>query len=151
MNQYLEKLVRNKAEILLGLFSVSLLPAIYIAEKSLGEMLCQYSQQLAIRLIGMLLIFLVVALAYSVHFYKIAKSVPNIDDYTYVKDPGYFVKNKTSQHFCNPCLVDKHIASPLSVHHIDGLKCRLCGEIYIDPKSEHAAFAEYCEKKNLIQ
>jgi len=39
--------------------------------------------------------------------------------------------------------------SVLPIHHRDGLKCRLCGEIYISPTSESATWADY--QDNYVQ
>lgn len=79
---------------------------------------------------------------FAYRFYKKTYVKPPSGGYTFQPDPGYYIHEKTKGHYCNPCLAQGY-ASRLSIHHIDGLKCRLCGEIYIDPKSQHAAFVEY--------
>ena len=79
------------------------------------------------------------------HYRKKSLVLPPSGGYEFAPDPGYYVHKKNGGHFCNPCLANG-FASRLSIHHIDGLKCRLCGEVYIDPKSQHAAFAEYAKQ-----
>jgi len=93
-------------------------------------------------LLGML--FLLSAfLAYR--FYRKTYIKPPSGGYLFVVDPGYYIHKKTKGHFCNPCLA-KGYASRLSIHSEDGLKCRLCGEVYISASSETAAFIEYTKK-----
>jgi len=83
----------------------------------------------------------------AIVYYRKSYVKPPAGGYSFCVDPGYYIHIKTGGHYCNPCL-SKGFASRLSIHHIDGLKCRLCREVYIDPKSEHAAFAAYCENNH---
>lgn len=91
---------------------------------------------------GILAILFLTCIVLAFIFYRKTYVKPPSGGYTFQPDPGYYIHNKTKGHYCNPCLA-KGYASRLSIHHIDGLKCRLCGEIYIDQKSGRAAFAEY--------
>jgi hypothetical protein len=78
-------------------------------------------------------------------FYRKTHVKPPSGGYLFVVDPGYYYHIKTGGHFCNPCLA-KGFASRLSLHHEDGLKCRLCGEVYISPTASSAAFLDYMDK-----
>jgi hypothetical protein len=77
-------------------------------------------------------------------FYRKTYVKPPSGGYTFFPDPGYYIHNKNKGHYCNPCLA-KGYASRLSIHAEDGLKCRLCGEIYISASSETAAFVQYAK------
>jgi len=94
--------------------------------------------------ISLLLLAFVVSFGFMVHYRRKSFVLPPSGGYEFFPDPGYYINKKNSGHYCNPCL-SKGYASRLSIHHEDGLKCRSCGEIYIDAKSEQAAFAEYAK------
>ena len=93
-------------------------------------------------LIGILTILFLTTLVFAFIFYQKTYVKPPSGGYIFYPDPGYYMNKKTKGHYCNPCLA-KGYASRLSIHHEDGLKCRLCGEIYISPQSYSAAFNEY--------
>ena len=79
-------------------------------------------------------------------FYRKTHIKPPSGGYVFKPDPGYYIHKKTKGHYCNPCL-SRGFSSRLSIHHKDGLKCRLCGEIYISPTSEEAAFIGYIKEQ----
>lgn len=91
---------------------------------------------------SLLFIACVVSFGFLIHYRRKSFVLPPSGGYEFCPDPGYYINKKNGGHYCNPCL-SRGYASRLSIHHEDGLKCRTCSEIYIDPKSEQAAFAEY--------
>lgn len=96
-------------------------------------------------LIGILTILFLTATIFAFIFYRKTYVKPPSGGYLFIVDPGYYYHKKTKGHYCNPCLA-KGFASRLSIHHEDGLKCRLCGEIYISPTASSAAFMAYLDK-----
>lgn len=56
-------------------------------------------------------------------------SKPNLDDYDYIEDPGYYVHKRTKDKYCGNC-IDKHDKlHRLSFHAQKGLICRPCGNL----------------------
>jgi hypothetical protein len=96
-------------------------------------------------IIGILTILFLTSLVSAFIFYRKTYVKPPSGGYTFQPDPGFYIHDKTKGHYCNPCLA-KGYASRLSIHHEDGLKCRLCGEVYISQSSQTAAFKEYAKK-----
>jgi len=99
--------------------------------------------------LSLLLFAFVTSFGFMVYYRRKSFVLPPSGGYEFCPDPGYYINKKNGGHYCNPCL-SKGYASRLSIHHIDGLKCRTCGEVYIDPKSEQAAFAEYAKKNGNV-
>ena len=59
---------------------------------------------------------------------------PNLKDYDYIEDPGYYVHKMTKDKYCGNC-IDKHDKLyRLSMHPEKGLICRPCQNIYIPLK-----------------
>ena len=65
-----------------------------------------------------------IALSRKVH------AKPNLKDYDYIEDPGYYVHKTTKEKYCGNC-IDKHDKlHRLSIHPEYGLMCRPCGNPY---------------------
>ena len=94
--------------------------------------------------LSLLSLAFVASLGFMVYYRRKSFVLPPSGGYEFCPDPGYYINKKNGGHYCNPCL-SKGYASRLSIHHIDGLKCRFCGEVYINPNSEQAAFKEYAK------
>lgn len=88
---------------------------------------------------GLFLAFLAL-LIYTVILYRRMAARVKLSDFYFVEDPGYYVSKKDGGKYCVACLA-KGAASRLSFHHEDGLKCRVCGQVYISPQAYTAAFA----------
>lgn len=57
-------------------------------------------------------------------------SKPDLKDYDYIEDPGYYVHKTTNDKYCGNC-IDKHgKLHRLSIHPERGLMCRPCGNPY---------------------
>ena len=67
---------------------------------------------------------------------------PNLDDYEYIEDPGFYIHKKTKGKYCGNC-VDKHDKlHRLSFDAQKGLICRPCGNIYISPQDYQSAWKQ---------
>ncbi len=99
-------------------------------------------EKIDLYVISLLFLAFFTSFGFMIHYRRKSFVLPPSGGYEFRPDPGYYINKKNGGHYCNPCL-SKGYASRLSIHHEDGLKCRNCGEVYIDPASEHAAFAEY--------
>jgi hypothetical protein len=59
---------------------------------------------------------------------------PNLKDYDYIENPGYYVHKTTKDKYCGNC-IDKHNKlHRLSMHPEKGLMCRPCQNIYLPLK-----------------
>lgn len=54
---------------------------------------------------------------------------PNLKDYEIINPPG-FMKHKKGGYYCQPCLIQRHIASELSTITEKEFVCRACKESY---------------------
>ncbi len=62
------------------------------------------------------------------------RTKPNLKDYDYIENPGYYVHKTTKDKYCGNC-IDKHDKLyRLSMHPGKGLMCRPCGNIYVPLK-----------------
>jgi hypothetical protein len=55
---------------------------------------------------------------------------PNIKDYDIINPPGFYKHKKTGAYYCQPCIDQRHIASPLSIISEEEFLCRACKETY---------------------
>jgi hypothetical protein len=59
---------------------------------------------------------------------------PNLKDYDYIENPGYYVHKTTKEKYCGNC-IDKHDKLyHLSIHPEKGLMCRPCNNVYVPLK-----------------
>ena len=70
------------------------------------------------------------------------RSKPNLDDYDYIEDPGFYIHKKTKDKYCGNC-IDKHDKlHRLSFDAQRGLICRPCGNSYISPQDYQSAWKQ---------
>ena len=55
---------------------------------------------------------------------------PKLKDYEIINPPGFMRHKTTGAYFCQPCLIQKHIASELSTISLKEFRCRNCNESY---------------------
>jgi hypothetical protein len=77
----------------------------------------------------LLLLFLAISACYLLLFLAYSKK-PKIKDYDLINPPGFLKHKKTGKYYCQPCLVNKHIESELSVISEKEFQCRVCKEPY---------------------
>ncbi len=143
MNKFLKEHVGKLISLCIGTIAAAF---IAIAEKLLPiDELRNGDAMVYVKLIMALLTITIMLCFYTIILKKRFAKKINLKNYDFVEDPGFYRHKSNSGHYCNPCL-SKGIESQLSIHHEDGLKCRVCDEVYIGPKSDLAAFVEYSKR-----
>jgi hypothetical protein len=67
---------------------------------------------------------------------------PNLTEYNYIENPGYYVHKKTKYKYCGNC-IDKHNKlHRLSFDPKRGLICRPCGNSYVSPQDYQSAWKQ---------
>ncbi len=75
------------------------------------------------------LLFLAMSFCYILLYRAFVKK-PNLKDYEIINPPGFIKHKKTGRYYCQPCLINRHIASELSVMSEKEFQCRVCKEPY---------------------
>ena len=82
-------------------------------------------------------VFFISLLFLSVPFFisrytRNSKNKINIQDFSFVEDPGFYIDKKTQTKYCSKCFSQNKL-NPLSFHVEKGLICRQCEESYVAP------------------
>ncbi len=97
-----------------------------------------------------LFLLLIGSMASIVVLSRKLKAKPNINDYDYIEDPGFYVHKKTKDKYCGNC-IDKHDKlHRLSFDSKRGLICRPCGNLYISPQDYESAWKQTTQDNKSI-
>jgi len=111
-----------------------------------SNILIQTVRQLPTPIMGKIIISLFLLsiglIASLMAIFRKLSAKPNLDDYEYIEDPGFYIHKKTKDKYCGNC-VDKHDKlHRLSFHAQKGLICRPCGNIYVSPEDYQSAWKQ---------
>jgi len=77
----------------------------------------------------LLLLLLAISICYLLLFATYIKK-PKLKHYEIINPPGFMRHKKTGAYYCQPCLIQRHIASELSTIAEKEFVCRICKESY---------------------
>jgi hypothetical protein len=127
LGHWLKKIVSDVHSTIVSIIVLAVLSFGGIAafSKNLQQFLFDTLQTATPLWLTILLVLLACVLTYLVMRKTQSSKSPNINDYEFIENPGYYSHKKHGGRYCHPCLLSG-IASPLSKFDSFYLRCYKC-------------------------
>lgn len=120
--------IKEQAQLSVCILLVLLLGCAWVLPDTVFSFL--KSAAITITLLGKLVLSLfLVLLALAASLFIVLRK-PSVKDYDLINPPGFYKHRKAGGYYCQPCIDQRHIASPLSTISKEEFLCRACKETY---------------------